>query len=107
MGGKMSERELVQDKAKAEEMAYAEKPHRDDALVLNGLVERSYELKGQLSEERLKLADKGGHDQLIKDAIRIQNQDEYTRAVSRARDHSLNFARHAAEKAAEKYDAQA
>lgn len=92
----------IQDSAKAEAMAYAEKPHRDDALTLEGLRQRAMNVLDTMDSEWRD--PKLSSNEQTKLLINHNDQRDHVMHLDTAKEHSLWLARNAAEKAEKRYE---
>ncbi len=93
----------IRDKALAEEMAYAEKPHREDVLALNALIHRTYEYDEILDYTRpLDTGRNGGSSTNSTYSPKTTNANARLE-LEAARHASINLADDAAEQARKEY----
>ena len=93
----------IQDPALAEEMAYAEKPHREDALAIDALIKRTYEYNETLDHTRpLDTGRNGGSNTSLLRSPKTTNRNAGL-GLEQSRYASVNLANDAAEQARGQY----
>lgn len=97
---------FVQDPVKAEVMAYAEKPFRDDALSLDELKQHALSVLGDMDQELMDNAGKSNFEERTKHHVAMQDQRKHISRMEMSKDHLNEMSMRAADKAESEFDAQ-